>query len=107
MIDFNSFTSTDEFRKKLSVDTSRFLLFLYVQNTPRLSLKSSFTTSDEWPSPETEKRHRFPENAHLAFMKTHISEILDLLADTGRFPLTFLLYQLVITPWSHQIIHFA
>ena len=76
-------TSTDTFRKKLSVDTSRFFLFLYIQSTPRLSLKSSFTTGDEWPSPEGEKRQRFPENAHLAFVKSHISEVLELLADTG------------------------
>ena len=35
---------------KLSVDTVRFILFLYIQSTPRLSLKSSLLTGEEYPS---------------------------------------------------------
>ena len=73
----------ESFRKKLSVDTTRFLLFLYVQSTPRLSLKGPASTGDEWPSPESEGKQRFPEAARLSFIKHHISEILQLLADTG------------------------
>ena len=34
---------------KLSVDTTRFILFLYIQNIPRLSLKSSLITGEEYP----------------------------------------------------------
>lgn len=34
---------------KLSVDTARFILFLYIQNIPRLSLKSSLLTGEEYP----------------------------------------------------------
>ncbi|XP_064391984.1 TBCC domain-containing protein 1-like [Halichondria panicea] len=76
---------TDTLRKKLSVDTSRFLLFLYVQSTPRLSLKGPSSTGDDWPSPEAERRHqRFPEAASLVFIKQYISEILQLLADTDE-----------------------
>jgi hypothetical protein len=35
---------------KLSVDTARFILFLYIQNIPRLSLKSSLLTGEEYPT---------------------------------------------------------
>lgn len=67
------------------MNAGRFLLFLYMQSAPRLSLKGSSSTGDDWPSPETErKQSRFPEAAGLAFIKHHISEILQLLADTGE-----------------------
>lgn len=42
---------SDELRSKLSVDTARFILFLYIQNIPRLSLKSSLLTGEEYPIP--------------------------------------------------------
>ena len=34
----------------MSVDTIRFILFLYIQNIPRLSLKSSLITEEEYPA---------------------------------------------------------
>ena len=40
----------EELRMKLCVDTVRFILFLYIQSTPRLSLKSSLLTGEEYPS---------------------------------------------------------
>lgn len=40
---------TDQLRKHMSVDTVKFLLFLYVQNAPRLSLKAPAMTEDEYP----------------------------------------------------------
>ena len=35
-------------RKKLSVDLLKFVLFLYIQNAPRVSLKSSIV-NDQYP----------------------------------------------------------
>jgi len=42
----------EQLRKRVSVDTTKFLLFLYVQNAPRLSLKTPAITGDEYP-PQT------------------------------------------------------
>jgi len=33
----------------LSVDTLKFFLFLYLQNSPRYSLKSAIMSGDEYP----------------------------------------------------------
>ena len=40
---------TDEFRKKLSVDTLQFILFLFLQNAPRSSLKTPMVAAEEYP----------------------------------------------------------
>ena len=37
-----------------------------------------------WPSPETEKKQKSPEYAHLSFLKGHISEIIGLFAEPGK-----------------------
>lgn len=71
----------DAVKKKVKVDASKLFLFLFLQNTPRQSLKASLITGDEWPSPETEKRSQSSEYAHLEFLKTHISSILHLIAE--------------------------
>ena len=39
---------TESARKKLSVDLLKFVLFLYIQNAPRVSLKSSIV-NDQYP----------------------------------------------------------
>ena len=43
------FDLVEELRMKLSVNTARFILFLYIQNIPRLSLKTSLLTGEEYP----------------------------------------------------------
>ena len=40
---------TDELRRKLSVDTLKFILFLYLQNAPRSSLRTPMVASEEYP----------------------------------------------------------
>ena len=37
-------------RKQVMVDTTRFMLLLFLQNATRLSLKSSIVTGDEYPT---------------------------------------------------------
>jgi len=73
----------EQLRKRVSVDTTKFLLFLYVQNAPRLSLKTPAITGDEWPSPESDKKQKSSEFTHLSFLKTQLSDILELLSETG------------------------
>jgi TBCC domain-containing protein 1 len=72
----------DRLKKKTSVDAPRFFLFLFLQNAPRHSLKASLITGDEWPSLEGEKRPQSSEYAHLEFLKSHISSILNLISET-------------------------
>lgn len=76
----------DHLRKRVSVDTLKFLLFLFVQNAPRISLKAAMISGDEWPSPESDRRHKSPEYAHLTFLKGHLSDLLQLVAETDAAP---------------------
>ncbi len=40
----------DDLRKKLSVDTVQFILFLFLQNAPRSSLKTPMVAAEEYPA---------------------------------------------------------
>ncbi|XP_074045640.1 TBCC domain-containing protein 1 [Macrotis lagotis] len=79
-------------RSKLSVDTLQFLLFLYIQQLSKVSLRTSLI-GEEWPSP----RNRSPspdltgksichnktwnDCNHQAFVYNHLSDLLELLLD--------------------------
>nr|XP_027320395.2 TBCC domain-containing protein 1 isoform X1 [Anas platyrhynchos] len=95
-------------RSKLSVDTLRFLLFLYLQQLSRLSLRTAIR-GEQWPSPAApgpagkgagqskkrliiaeglEQMQRFSSRAanwndqdHLAFVLAHLSDMLELLLE--------------------------
>ncbi|XP_035265975.1 TBCC domain-containing protein 1 [Anguilla anguilla] len=87
----------DRVRSKLSVDTLQFLLFLYMQQLNRVSLRTSLI-GEEWPSPrarspspssdrETKtnsQNKNWDDQAHLTFVQTHLSDLLELLVEPGQ-----------------------
>ncbi|XP_017325087.1 TBCC domain-containing protein 1 [Ictalurus punctatus] len=87
----------DRQRSKLSVDTLQFLLFLYLQQLNRVSLRVSLI-GEEWPSPRSRslssssdreakissQNKNWDDQAHLTFVQTHLAELLELLADPGE-----------------------
>ncbi|XP_015991738.2 TBCC domain-containing protein 1 isoform X3 [Rousettus aegyptiacus] len=88
-------TSEDEVEKQrnqLSVDTLQFLLFLYIQQLNKVSLRTSLI-GEEWPSPRnrsqspdlTERSSCHNKNwndySHQTFVSDHLSDLLELLLD--------------------------
>ncbi|XP_030643411.1 TBCC domain-containing protein 1 [Chanos chanos] len=87
----------DRQRSRLCVDTLQFLLFLYLQQLNRVSLRTSLI-GEEWPSPRSRspstsseretkttcQNKNWDDQAHLTFIQTHLSEILELLLDPGQ-----------------------
>uniref|UniRef100_A0A3Q0SSE5 TBCC domain containing 1 n=1 Tax=Amphilophus citrinellus TaxID=61819 RepID=A0A3Q0SSE5_AMPCI len=86
----------DQQRNKLSVDTLQFLLFLYIQQLNRVSLRTSLI-GEEWPchrtpSPSPSDREaktssqnkNWDDQAHLSFVQSHLAEILELLVEPGQ-----------------------
>ncbi|XP_027506264.1 TBCC domain-containing protein 1 [Corapipo altera] len=77
-------------RSKLSVDTLQFLLFLYVQQLHKVSLRRSLL-GDEWPSPRTTSpgfpgksaggNKNWNDQEHRAFMQSHLLDMLELLLE--------------------------
>ncbi|XP_066050269.1 TBCC domain-containing protein 1 [Chamaea fasciata] len=78
-------------RSKLSVDTLQFLLFLYVQQLHKVSLRRSLL-GDEWPSPRTKSpglgagksaggNKNWNDQEHLAFVQSHLLDMLELLLE--------------------------
>ncbi|KAM9710395.1 TBCC domain-containing protein 1 isoform 2-T4 [Menidia menidia] len=79
-------------RSKLSVDTLQFLLFLYIQQLNRVSLRTSLI-GEEWPgqrarSPSEAKassqNKNWDDQAHLSFVQSHLAEILELLVEPDQ-----------------------
>lgn len=83
-------------RNKLSVNTLQFLLFLYIQQLNRVSLRTSLI-GEEWPgqrstspSPsekETKtnaKSKNWDDQAHLSFLQSRLGEILELLLEPDQ-----------------------
>ncbi|KAL2081244.1 hypothetical protein ACEWY4_023097 [Coilia grayii] len=83
-------------RSKLSVDTLQFLLFLHMQHLNRVSLRTSLI-GDEWPSLRsrspssadreakiTSQNKNWDDQAHLTFVQSHLSELLELLLEPGQ-----------------------
>lgn len=86
----------DQQRNKLSVDTLQFLLFLYIQQLNRASLRTSLI-GEEWPSHRTRcpsptdreaktssQNKNWDDQAHLSFVQSHLPEILELLVEPGQ-----------------------
>ncbi|XP_056320755.1 TBCC domain-containing protein 1 [Danio aesculapii] len=88
----------DRQRCKLSVDTLQFLLFLYLQQLNRISLRTSLI-GEEWPSPRSRspssssserdakissQNKNWDVQAHLTFLQTHLPELLELLVEPGQ-----------------------
>ncbi|XP_068001772.1 TBCC domain-containing protein 1 isoform X2 [Melanerpes formicivorus] len=77
-------------RSKLSVDTLQFLLFLYIQQVNKVSLRRSLV-GEEWPSPRSRSpslagkasshNKNWDDQEHLAFLQSHLSELLELLLE--------------------------
>ncbi|XP_043916620.1 TBCC domain-containing protein 1 isoform X2 [Protopterus annectens] len=76
----------------MSVDTLQFLLFLYIQQLNKVSLRTSLI-GEEWPSPRAKspspdldgkansQNKNWDDQAHLSFVQTHLSDLLELLLD--------------------------
>ncbi|GLD56592.1 TBCC domain-containing protein 1 [Lates japonicus] len=92
----SSKSELDQQRNKLSVDTLQFLLFLYIQQLNRVSLRTSLI-GEEWPSPRTRspspsdrdaktssQNKNWDDQAHLSFVQSHLAEILELLVEPGQ-----------------------
>ncbi|XP_070438596.1 TBCC domain-containing protein 1 isoform X2 [Equus przewalskii] len=87
-------------RNQLSVDTLQFLLFLYIQQLNKVSLRTSLI-GEEWPSPRnrsqspdlTEKSSCHNKNwndySHQAFVYDHLSDLLELLLDPEQLTASF------------------
>ncbi|XP_032048730.1 TBCC domain-containing protein 1 [Aythya fuligula] len=77
-------------RSKLSVDTLQFLLFLYLQQLSRLSLRTALR-GEQWPSPAAAapgpagkgagQSKNWNDQDHLAFLLAHLSDMLELLLE--------------------------
>ncbi|KAM9804462.1 TBCC domain-containing protein 1 [Neosynchiropus ocellatus] len=92
----SSKSELDQQRRKISVDTLQFLLFLYIQQLNRVSLRTSLI-GEEWPthrtrSPSPSERDakngsqnkNWDDQAHLSFVLSHLAEILELLVEPGQ-----------------------
>ncbi|XP_059198707.1 TBCC domain-containing protein 1 [Centropristis striata] len=92
----SSKSELDQQRNKLSVDTLQFLLFLYIQQLNRVSLRTSLI-GEEWPSHRTRspspsdreaktssQNKNWDDQAHLLFVQSHLGEILELLVEPGQ-----------------------
>ncbi|XP_028992771.1 TBCC domain-containing protein 1 [Betta splendens] len=92
----SSKSELDQQRSKLSVDTLQFLLFLYIQQLNRVSLRTSLI-GEEWPSHRTRspspsdreaktssQNKNWDDQAHLSFVQSHLREILELLVEPGQ-----------------------
>uniref|UniRef100_A0A8B9V2S7 TBCC domain-containing protein 1 n=1 Tax=Anas zonorhyncha TaxID=75864 RepID=A0A8B9V2S7_9AVES len=73
---------------QLSVDTLQFLLFLYLQQLSRLSLRTAIR-GEQWPSPAAPgpagkgagQSKNWNDQDHLAFVLAHLSDMLELLLE--------------------------
>lgn len=94
----SSKSELDQQRDKLSMDTQQFIIFLYIQQLNRVSLRSSLI-AEEWPcsrtrspSPSVSEREsktgsqnkNWDDQAHLSFVHSHLAEILELLVEPSQ-----------------------
>ncbi|EGW01990.1 TBCC domain-containing protein 1 [Cricetulus griseus] len=87
-------------RNQLSVDTLQFLLFLYIQQLNKISLRTSLI-GEEWPSPRsrpqspslTERPSCHNKNwndySHQAFVCDHLLDLLELLLEPEQLTASF------------------
>ncbi|XP_063162893.1 TBCC domain-containing protein 1 [Candoia aspera] len=80
-------------RNRLFVDTLQFLLFLYIQQLNKVSLRTSLL-GDEWPNPRSKSYSGTKESAnqiknwndnyHHDFVENHLQDLLELLLDPDQ-----------------------
>ncbi|XP_039097586.1 TBCC domain-containing protein 1 [Hyaena hyaena] len=87
-------------RNQLSVDTLQFLLFLYMQQLNKVSLRTSLI-GEEWPSPRNRSQSpdlaeksschnkNWNDYSHQAFVYDHLSDLLELLLDPEQLTASF------------------
>ncbi|KAK2505224.1 hypothetical protein MC885_011148 [Smutsia gigantea] len=87
-------------RNQLSVDTLQFLLFLYIQQLNKVSLRTSLI-GEEWPSPRNRSQSpdlseksschikNWNDYSHHAFVCDHLSDLLELLLDPEQLTASF------------------
>ncbi|KAK7475667.1 hypothetical protein BaRGS_00033093 [Batillaria attramentaria] len=95
---FASCTSQEEkaqHRCKYSVDTLKFVLFLYIQQVYRVSLRASLVAGDEWPTQtsssidldgrSTPRGHSksLDDHSHMVFVQSNLSEMVELVSEPG------------------------
>ncbi|PVD31714.1 hypothetical protein C0Q70_07132 [Pomacea canaliculata] len=78
-------------RAKYSIDTLKFVLYLYIQLLYKVSLRASLLAGDEWPTqtmsldldgrstPRSSKS--LDDHSHLVFIQSNIAEIIELLSE--------------------------
>lgn len=85
-------------KNRVTVGTLKFVLFLYVQQLHKISLKSSLVAGDEWPtrpsSPDLDSSGRttprsnnktLDDHSHMVFVQNNIHEILELLVEPENY----------------------
>ncbi|XP_071946612.1 TBCC domain-containing protein 1-like isoform X2 [Antedon mediterranea] len=84
----------DSLRNKTSVDTLQFLLYLFIQQVHKISLRSSLMTGEEWPtrarSPDLSGKTSstskgLDENTCLTFILNNLNDLMILLTDTVTY----------------------
>ncbi|XP_072043984.1 TBCC domain-containing protein 1-like [Amphiura filiformis] len=87
----------DFLRNQASVDTLQFLLYLFLQQVYKISLRSSLVIGDEWPSRSkspiasdgrtsgTTGTKNLDENSHMTFFQNNIHDILSLLIEADSY----------------------
>lgn len=87
----------DSVKSQVSVPTLRFVLFLFIQQFHKISLRASLVSgSDEWPSrtssPDLEAGRSTPrggkgldEQAHMTFVLNNLNEIMELLVEPDSY----------------------
>ncbi|XP_038600505.1 TBCC domain-containing protein 1 isoform X3 [Tachyglossus aculeatus] len=85
----------DQRRKELSVDTLQFLLFLFIQQLNKISLRTSLI-GEEWPCPKSKvqspdlngksncRNKNWDDSSHQEFVRNHLSDMLELLLDPAE-----------------------
>lgn len=96
----SSKSELDQQRNELSVDALQFIIFLFIQQLNRVSLRSSLIV-EEWPSHRTRspspsvsehesktcsQNKNWDDQAHLSFIHGHLAEILELLVEPNQLP---------------------
>nr|ADG63460.1 crystallin gamma S-like protein [Crepidula fornicata] len=82
-----------QLRTQYSIDTLKFVLFLYIQQVYRVSLRASLVAGDEWPTQTTSSLEldgrstprgskSLDDHSHLVFVQSNLSEIAELLSES-------------------------
>lgn len=88
----------DLMQSRVKVNTLKFVLYLYVQQIHKVSLKASLVAGDEWPtsrssSPDLDGTGRstprgnktLDDHSHMVFIQSNIHEILELLVEPESY----------------------